>query len=74
MDLHVLRAPESENHVFSVWSVCMGVCIINITQKQITAEVSNLVFYICIMYRRYLKLFTKIRQKLCVQEHTKEFR
>ena len=27
MDLHVLRSPESENHIFSVWSVCMCVCI-----------------------------------------------
>ena len=30
MDLHVLRSPESENNIFSVWSVCMcvdvGVC------------------------------------------------
>ena len=23
MDLHVLRSPESENHIFSVWSVCL---------------------------------------------------
>ena len=23
MDLHVLRSPESENHIFNVWSVCM---------------------------------------------------
>ena len=52
MDLHVLRFPESENHIFSVWFVCMcvrvSVCVcvpvIRITQKQITAESSNLVF------------------------------
>ena len=50
-DLHVLRTPKSENHIFSVWSVCMCVCVcacvsvISITQKQITAETSNLVFY-----------------------------
>ena len=27
MDLHVLRSPESENHIFSVWSVYMCVCV-----------------------------------------------
>ena len=71
MDLHVLKPSESENNIFSVWSVCVSV--ISITQKQITAETSNLVFYICIMRRCYLKLFMKIAQKLCVQGHTKEF-
>ena len=25
LDLHVLRAPESKNHIFSGWSVC--VCV-----------------------------------------------
>ena len=70
LDLHVLRSPESENHIFSVWpvcivslcvsmcvpvslslSLCVCVSVISITQKQITAETSNLVLYICIMYR-----------------------
>ena len=27
MDLHVLRSPESENHIFSVWSVSLCVCV-----------------------------------------------
>ena len=27
MDLHVLKSPESENHIFSTWSVCMRVCV-----------------------------------------------
>ena len=46
MDLHVMRSPESENHIFNVRSVCMYVCVsaISIAQKQITAETSNLVF------------------------------
>ena len=52
-DLHVLKSPESENNTFSVWSVCMYVCIcasaISLTQKLITEETSNLVFYICII-------------------------
>ena len=50
MDLHAMRTPESENHIYSVWSVCMCVCVcvslISITQKQITAETPNLIFYI----------------------------
>ena len=37
MDLHVMRSPESENHIFSVWSVCLCVCF-HKTQKQTTAE------------------------------------
>ena len=75
MDLHVLMSPESENHIFSVWSVYMCVCVsvISITQKQITAESSNLAFYICVIGRCYLKLFMKIGQKLCAQERTEEF-
>ena len=74
-DLLAMRSPESENKIFNVWSVCVRVClsVISITQKQITAETSNLVFYICIMYRCYLKLFVKIGQNLCVQGHAKEF-
>ena len=67
----VLRSYESENHIFSKWSVC--VCLISITLKQITAETSNLVFNICITYRCYLKRFIKIGQKFCLQGHTKEF-
>ena len=58
---------------FLAFSLCVCVCVsvISITQKQITAETSNFVFYICITYRCYLKLFMKIGQKLCVQGHTK---
>ena len=26
-DLHVLRSPESEKQIFSVWSVCMCACV-----------------------------------------------
>ena len=52
---------------------CMCVYVISISQKQIAAESSNLVFYICIICKCDLKLFIKIGQKLCVQGHTKEF-
>ena len=27
MDLHVMRATDSENHIFSFWSVCVSVCV-----------------------------------------------
>ena len=64
MDLRVLRSVESENHIFSVWSV--RVFVISITQKQITVDSSNLAIYICIIGRCYLKLFIKIGQNICV--------
>ena len=62
---------ESENHIFSGWS--LFVCVISISQKLITVETSNWIFYIYIIRRCYLKLFMKLWQKLCVQGHTKEF-
>ena len=64
---------EFENHIFNGWSVCASDSVISITPKQIIAKTPNLVFYICIISRCYLKLYIKIGQKLCVQEHTKEF-
>ena len=27
VDLHVMRIPESEKHIFSFWSVCVCVCV-----------------------------------------------
>ena len=52
---------------------CASIALWGATQNQIATETSNLVFYICIVRKRYLKLFIKIGQKLCVQGHTKEF-
>ena len=48
-----LEVPESENHIFSSWSVCVSV--VSITQKQVAAETPNLVFYICFICKCYLK-------------------
>ena len=31
MVLHAMRSLESENHILSVWFVCMGVCVSVIT-------------------------------------------
>ena len=61
VDIHDLRIPASENHVFSDGSAEIYATVINITQKQITAETSNLVFYICIICKLDLKLFIKFR-------------
>ena len=44
MDLHVLRSPDSENQIFSGWS--MFLCVISITQNQIRAENLNFLFYV----------------------------
>ena len=47
MDLHVFRFPESENHTFSCWIVCMCVCpCYRITPKQITTKAANLYQYL----------------------------
>ena len=52
---------------------CASVCVsaVSITQKQIAAETSNWVFFMCITVY-YLKLFYKDWTKLCVQGWTKE--
>ena len=80
MDLHAMRSPESENHIFNVWSVC--VFVISITQKQIIAETKfiyilfklNLfIFYLCIQYMYSLKLFMKVGQIVRLQGHAKDF-
>ena len=70
VDLHVMRTRKSH---FWGMGLCVCASVISITQKQKTAETSNLMFYICIIHTPYLKLFIKIGQKLCVQGHTKEF-
>ena len=61
MNLHVLRLPESKNYII-VPCVCVCVTSISVIQKQFTAGILNLVFYICIAHRCYLKLFMKIEQ------------
>ena len=58
MDSHVLQSPESENHIFSSWS--LSVCIINVTPKKILPEIPNLAFYVYIVR----SLFTGARKKI----------
>ena len=72
MDFNILGSPESENHIFSSWCVCVS--IISITQKQVVAGTQNLIFYIFNMRRGYLKHSMKIRQTVCVQVYSKEFK
>ena len=69
VDLHILVFLESENHIFSGCSAC--VYVTNIAQNRRTEITLNVLFYICIICRCYLKSFRKIDQKLIVQEHTK---
>ena len=73
--LHVLRSPESKN-IFSGWSVCVRF-IIRIylylyNSKKITSEASNLVFYICVIRRCYMKTFHKDRTKISVYRSTQK--
>ena len=74
MDFQVLRSLEYEKSHFQRL-VCVYLCVsvISITQKQVTAESSNMAFYICNICRCYLNFFIKTGQKLCVQGHTNEF-
>ena len=69
-DLQVFMSSESENRTFSGWY--MYVTVISITKKEIAASTPNLVFYICIICRYYLKLFMKFEHKYFAQGHTKK--
>ena len=62
LDLHVLRSPESENHVFSGWSLCVCVCLCvnTITQERKVVECSNLVCRLYTIGACYPKLFIQI--------------
>ena len=73
-NLHVLKSPESENNIFRGWPVCthVYVSVISITEKQMTVETSKFVFYICVIFNCYLKIFPEIEKKFCVQERTKD--
>ena len=69
LKLHVFRFLESENHVFSSWSVCMPLWICyqhNSNTKRWKFKTRNSKF---ILYgdRYYLKLFTKIDQIVCIR-------
>ena len=46
--------------------------VISTTQTQTPEENSNLVFEVCITQRYYLKRFTKISEKVFINEHAKE--
>ena len=68
MDLHILRFPEFDSIVYGLCvHVCLHMCtsVIIINQKQITAKNLNLVFFIWIICRYHLKLFTKLGQIVC---------
>ena len=74
-EMEICRFWETLNSkiTYLTFGLCVFVCLCVCYQhnsKQITAEISNLVFYICIIYRCFLKLSIKIRQKLCEQGYT----
>ena len=81
MDIHVLRSPESENHIFSVWSVCMCVCLyvcmsvslcVCYQHNSKTKCSRNIKFGILHLYhiQMLLETFYKDRTKtLCTGEH-----
>ena len=72
--LHAFKITESKNHIFSVWTACKCLCVYyKHIPKKITTVISNLVFYICMIYSGYLKLFMKIGQKICVHWLAKEY-
>ena len=35
MDLHFSRSPESENHIFSGWSVCASVYLHQVSEQRV---------------------------------------
>ena len=65
MDLHAMRPPDLKIK-FLAFRLCECVSVISITQKQITDEISSLVFYVYIIYKCYWELFIKdLGEKLC---------
>ena len=73
MDLHSIKTPESENHIF-IFGLGVSVCLTSIIQKRITVEISDLLFYLCSIYICYFKFFYKDRTKTLCQGHKKNFK
>ena len=67
IDLPVLMSPQSENHIFIYWYVCVSY---RITRKQITVKTSNSVFYISVTRRCNLIFFMKIGKKIFLYRGT----
>ena len=71
MDLHVLRSPESENHIFSVWSEYVCVCVCDEHNSETNCS-RNIKFGILHLYhiQILLKTFHIDRTKtLCTRAH-----
>ena len=78
MVFHVMRTPEFENHIFSVWSVCVCVCPCVCDGCQHNSKTNNrknTKLGILHLYhtQMLLETFNKNRTKLCVQGHSKVF-
>ena len=73
MNLHVMKTPKSEKHIFGL-RVCACLCVCHqYNSKTNYSRNTKIGILYFIIYTCYLKLFIKISQKLCVQGHTKEF-
>ena len=55
MDLHLLKSPKSENHIFNGWSVCVRVCY-HLNSK--TNYSRNFKFDIVHLYHTWMRLET----------------
>ena len=69
MGLQVLRFLELKNYIFTVGQ-CVCLCVCGLCDGILTGT-PNLVLYICITYRYYLKISMNIRQIVCVQVYAK---
>ena len=74
MDLQFIRTPKSENHIFSVWSVCVPFISKNKLQQkhQICYSKCRYTDAIYAHIKMQLETFCKDPTKLCLQGHTKE--
>ena len=85
MDFYALRAPDSDNHIFSGWFVCLCLCICYPRSSKINynRKFKFNILYLYYMLRIYYlfvskvsncnwKHFMTIGNKLCLQGHRKE--
>ena len=69
--LSVFRSSESK---FAILAVALCVCVITLTPKQITIVSPNVVLYILVTSRSYLKPFAKIGVIACTRLKNKDWK
>ena len=66
IDLHVMSSAEFENHIFSVWYLCICVCYQHNSNTYCSRNIKFAIFY---LYMMLLKSFYKDQTKtLCTRE------